>query len=83
MVRGNEVLQRDGDRLVEAAGFGGAEHDWLACSLSVASATQREIHRSGTMRGARLRAIGTVGLVGRRRASTEEELLWMPLASLP
>src|SRR4051812_3988865 len=26
MVAGNEVLQRDGDRLVEAAGFGWTEH---------------------------------------------------------
>ena len=27
VVPGNEVLQRDGDRLVEAAGLGGTEHD--------------------------------------------------------
>ena len=27
VVLGNEVLQRDGDRLVEAAGFGRAEHE--------------------------------------------------------
>ena len=26
VVLGNEVLERDGDRLVEAAGFGRAEH---------------------------------------------------------
>ena len=74
MIAWDEVLQRDSGRPVKAAGLGRAEHDWLSFSLGVASATQREVHRSATMQRAQLPASSTVNVGGSRRTNAEEEL---------
>jgi hypothetical protein len=48
MVGGDDVLQRDGDRFVKAAGFGRAEHrgapeEWQVIAIACCAPDEREV----------------------------------------